>query len=290
MEKSNDALSDLGFSESELDLYFALLRIGEGTISDCTKLSRLRRTAAYATMRKLVELGLVAEVAAKPVRFRALPPKIALTELLNEKLRDVQEKHRKHLEDLQRKIEEEIAYIEKRLPRVVDEIISKAQALYSKGSVSIEADREIVILRGSKAVFDALHHIKVQKVTRIISRPPILIPLNEKLGYEENKLAARKGIERRLLFETGMLEMPEFKRALEIHLETGHPARHLPELPGKMLIFDETTAIVSIRTNSDPSESISMLVKNRELIKMHIAAFDALWEKARKIEITDLEV
>ncbi len=284
-----EVLSEFGFNESDLDLYFALLRVGEGTIADCLRFSSVGRTAAYAIMKKLVGWGLVAEVSGRPVRFRALPPEVALREFVDERVACVRRRHEERLRELDGERSKELDFIHKRLPAAAKELLLAAQELYSGGEAPADDESDVVILRGAKAVFDILHHITVRRVARIIFRPPILIPPDERLGLAEAKFAAQKGIERRLLCETQMLSKPEFVIPIWIHLEAGHPVRHLPALPGKVLIFDDATAIVSLRANSDPKRSISMLVRNRELIGLHIAAFDALWQKAEEVSMDQIK-
>ncbi len=286
-------LSEFGLGDSDIDLYFSLLKLGEGTIAECIQISKIRRTAAYSIMRKLISYGLVGEIPGKPVRFRALPPSIVLNDFIKKHSSDIREKHIEYLEELERLGKTETDYIENKLPKISKKFLKYAQSLYEQKDTVLDAKQDIIILHGIKAIYDMVKPLSVKKTVRIMSRLPILIPMNslknEKSGREQTFRSMELGIERRLLCETALLKDENFRETIRIHLEPGHPVRHLKSLPAKLQIFDDTAAIISIKANGTPQDSISMFLLNRELITMHITAFDTYWKKATPVKLEDIE-
>ncbi len=264
-----ELLLRIGFSENEAKLYIALLDLVEGTVDEIVKIAGVRRPTAYSVMRGLVDKGLVAEVTGKPVRFRVLPPNRTLKGLFQNEI-------------------EEVKRLSKELPITAGKFIEQANELYKKQPVPTDAEREFVVLRGKKVVYDMLGPVQLQKCIRTITRPPLQFPLYEaaKNGKREY---AKQGMIEYLLCESDMLMTPDFAKAAEFYLEIGQQVRHLPSIPIKVFIFDESSCLVVAKSNGNPDELISLFVRNRELVATFIASFEYFWNEAEPVRYEDIE-
>ncbi len=81
MKSAVESLRDLGLTEYEAKVYTALVKIRSGTASDIHLVSGIPRSAVYGALNRLEEWGIVEVQSSKPMRYRAVPPEIALEKL-----------------------------------------------------------------------------------------------------------------------------------------------------------------------------------------------------------------
>ncbi|MEA1868658.1 MAG: TrmB family transcriptional regulator [Euryarchaeota archaeon] len=81
MKTAVESLRDLGLTEYEAKVYTALVKIRSGTASDIHLVSGIPRSAVYGALHRLEERGVVEVQSSKPMRYRAVPPEIALEKL-----------------------------------------------------------------------------------------------------------------------------------------------------------------------------------------------------------------
>jgi len=83
MEGAVESLRGLGLTEYEAKVYTALAKIRTGTASDIHLVSGIPRSAVYGALSRLEDRGIVEVQPSKPMRYRAVPPEIALEKLKN---------------------------------------------------------------------------------------------------------------------------------------------------------------------------------------------------------------
>ncbi len=81
MKTAVESLRDLGLTEYEAKVYTALVKIRSGTASDIHLVSGIPRSAVYGALHRLEERGTIEVQSSKPMRYRAVPPEIALEKL-----------------------------------------------------------------------------------------------------------------------------------------------------------------------------------------------------------------
>ncbi|MBA1342817.1 MAG: HTH-type sugar sensing transcriptional regulator TrmBL1 [ANME-2 cluster archaeon] len=81
MKTAVESLRDLGLTEYEAKVYTALVKIRSGTASDIHLVSGIPRSAVYGALHRLEERGTIEVQSSKPMRYRAVPPEIALGKL-----------------------------------------------------------------------------------------------------------------------------------------------------------------------------------------------------------------
>jgi len=262
-------LLSAGFSENEAELYLALLQLSEGTVDEILKLANVRRPTAYSVMKGLVGKGLIAEIPGKPTRFQMLSPNQTLGSFIDSRLKEIEQSYEKLLS-------------------IGEELVHSAQELYEKTPPVVDAERELILLRGPRMTADILGLVesRTRKCIRIISRPPIVHP---KRAKKRTKQSPPWPFEGRVLCESAMLEDPDYAYYIEIDIKRGQQFKHLPSLPIKMIIFDDFAATFSMSNNTNPEEYTSLLVQNPQLVKTLTIAFDTLWERAEPVRIEDIE-
>jgi len=99
-----EKLKTLGLSENECKVYFALLKLGAGTIQQLSREARLQRTEIYPLMTRLVSKGLVEETIDRPRRYVPVDVAVALPRLAW-RIRDRLDKIAKESEKLATKLQ-----------------------------------------------------------------------------------------------------------------------------------------------------------------------------------------
>jgi sugar-specific transcriptional regulator TrmB len=85
-EDSIQTLVDLGLTESQAEVYFALLRTAaDSKAATIAKFSGVARQDTYRLLSELQHLGLVQKIIVRPAKFRAVPAKAAIGFLLTRK-------------------------------------------------------------------------------------------------------------------------------------------------------------------------------------------------------------
>jgi sugar-specific transcriptional regulator TrmB len=93
-------LEKLDLTEAESKVYIQLLKRGSSTAGALAKVSSYSRPKVYEILEKLVNLGLVESFPARPIRFKALDPEIAIPSYLNAK--------RKELDDVEGELKDSL--------------------------------------------------------------------------------------------------------------------------------------------------------------------------------------
>lgn len=265
-------LIQFGFIESEALLYMALLKLSEATIDECVEISNIKRTTAYSNAKKLVEKGVIAEIFDKPVRYRVIPPEIALKRVIQDRIRET------------KRLSEEMETLS-------DELIEQAQKDYEEQSARSDPSQELIITKGLDIYHLLTRPFIVQtgSTKRIMTKVPIINQKDAKtLSRAPNDPDPISRVW--ILFETEMLRIDNFRDSLRRVFASGkHETRHLTSLPLKMMIYGEVGSIISMERNETPDDLISILTQNKMLVESHIHAFDFLWHQATPFELSDLE-
>ena len=98
-QKVIDRLVALGLTTYEAKVFSALTRLGEAGVSEIHAVAEVPRSAVYGTLEKLERRGIIETSPGRPKKFRALPPKVAVSKIESE-LRDAVKDAKDGLEEL----------------------------------------------------------------------------------------------------------------------------------------------------------------------------------------------
>ena len=244
------ALSALGLNRLQSDVYFAVLTTPHSDMAELSERSGHGSGAVQAATRHLVADGLIVRIAGEPARFQAVSPEAALHTRLKHAEMAVDEAHRV------------VGELEQLFGRVV-------HTSHPAGRVEVIAGTDNVASRVRQLQDSAVHQI------RTFDTPPYVIDPNSfvaPLGQ-----AARSGVVLRGLYDRAALAIPgRLEGDIAACLASGEIARVVTALPLKMVLVDETAALLP-QTISGGIVDSAYLVHPCSLLDGFSALFEALW-------------
>jgi DNA-binding CsgD family transcriptional regulator len=156
--------------------------------------------------------------------------------------------------------------------------------LYWSARTETQRYQGIEVIRDRAVVVERYLHMHgtAQKCIRGFDRPPYYgDPDSEfvarQLAVQAERLAA--GVEYRTVYEDNVLHDPHFGRFALQQIEMGEQARLLPSLPMKLVVSDESCAVLPL----DPTDLVTgatLIVHPSALLTALIAVFEILWRLA----------
>jgi len=244
-------LEAVGLSAREITVYQALLtRPGAGAerlAADCG----LAVAEVVTVLLRLVQDGLVVQ-SGRPARYEATAPDVALGELIG---RQEQRLSAARLE-MQRLTQ---MFRDAGVPGDTGavEVVSGASA------VSVRVNRVYEAARGQVRVFD---------------RPPYVQRLGENLASQRRR--HREGVVFRTVYSRDALALPgRFQDEIELSCASGEQARVRASLPTKLIMADETMAVVPTAMGEAFAEA-AYVIRSSALLAALAALFEHEWAKA----------
>lgn len=142
----------------------------------------------------------------------------------------------------------------------------------------------VEIVTGHAAILQRIAH--VQRATRhemrAFDKPPYILNPTRLNGVEVEVLS--RGSAARIIYESASAERPERLADLEQGVHAGEQARVLPSLPMKLILIDDTQALVPLQAAPSAVESI-VIVHRSALLEAISALFENLWRLALPIHL-----
>ncbi|GAB3450553.1 helix-turn-helix domain-containing protein [Actinophytocola sediminis] len=246
-------LQGLGLSEVEETVYRAVLRQRPSSLAELARTLGLSRHQVAKTVQRLRAAGLVqAGTAGLPPT--AIDPEIAIPALLR----------RRH---------EQLEDVAAHVPALAAEHRLAVFGNAHHRSVEVVVGRDEIRHRMAALAATATEF-------RIFDCPPYAHDASGEVDGELPLL--ERGVLIRVVYDAAALRDPARLanvRALAAH---GEQARVLPELPLKLTIFDEHTAVVPL-TRTEVAESVA-LVHESGLLDALVALFETLWSSAPSLD------
>jgi len=82
LDEKAEILSDFGLTHNQAKVYIAIAQLGLASVSQVSKLSKVRREDVYRMLPKLEKKGLIEKTLGKPTKIRATPVEDALSILI----------------------------------------------------------------------------------------------------------------------------------------------------------------------------------------------------------------
>lgn len=244
-------LEAVGLSTREITVYQALMtRPGAdaaGLAADCA----LAEAEVAGVLLRLVQDGLAVQ-SGRPARYEAAAPDVALAELIGRQ--------------------------EERLNAARHEMRRLAQLFRDCGTVGDAGAVEVV--NGSAAVavrVDRLYE-SAQARVRSFDRPPY--PQHPAAGSARQERRRRDGVEYRTVYSRDALAWPgRFQQDILAGGAGGEHARVRANLPTKLLIADDSLAVVPITVDENSGESV-FVIRSAPLLAALAALFEHEWSRA----------
>jgi DNA-binding CsgD family transcriptional regulator len=244
----------VGIPEPDGQVYEALTLRGQTSIAELAAELAITRSLVSRSLNRLAARGLVTHLPGRPVRFAAVMPDIAASEL--------------------------IATQESQLRRLREYAYQLAAA--RRASFGARDPAELVeVIEGAVNVRQAFLRLQrdAQNEMRVFDKPPYTAEQPDG-NLEEYRLLGEGQVRYRTLYERAALAQPERMAEVWNGIRRGERARVARSLPMKMALCDSRLALIPVSTYSDKAVEAAYLVHPSSLLDALSELFEAMWDKA----------
>lgn len=243
----------LGLTEETERVYTALVGHPRCTASELAAACGIAPTVVGRHLSALVRDGLATRAAGRPPRFSANPPDIAVTALIRQ---------REHQLDAARSLVERLTEIHREASRISNPDMA----------VELITDREDISSAARRLIGDARHEV------RAFDRPPYVDRPGS--NFDIQMAGRRTGVIHRVIYDREAVTWPG-RLASDImpSIRTGEQARMRADLPLKLVISDDTSAIIPFSLAPGGQSAAYLIYRSPMLVALE-SLFEALWERA----------
>lgn len=269
LEKNVETLEDFGLTRNQAKVYLASARLRLASVSQISKVAKVRREDVYRILPKLEKMGLVERMLGTPVKIRATPVKEALSILV----RNEEEEARKRVSVMKDKKETFLKNFAQ-VPRIKLEektnfaLLSKRESIVAKMLTMMKkAESEFCIVCSRSQIMQFIHA----------------------LGEELQK-TIKKGVRIRIV--SGLPEYEDsLPRVLEDRLSPGDSVelRYGDLRSSHYIIVDFKEALISTTTEGNMGEHPCLWTNSDSLVGVFQGDFENLWHNSvgwKNIETT----
>ncbi len=251
-------LSAIGLDEGQESAYRALVALGAAEIPDLAHRLALPVPQTERALRHLERHGLAAQSSARPGRWVAAPPGVALGALLT------QQRHELEQAELAAALLAQEYRVEAAEPSVHD---------------------LVEVVTGASAVAHRFHQLQVGAVEEVCalvsSRPQVVTGMDN----EAEEQAAARGVEYRVVIERDVLTLPTGIREASTALARGEGVRVTGQVPTRLVIADGSLALVPL--TGPGAEPAALVVHASGLLESLTGLFEAVWREALPLRLGD---
>ncbi|MEU2760454.1 helix-turn-helix domain-containing protein [Streptomyces sp. NPDC007027] len=249
-------LGAIGLDERQETAYRALVAAGAAELTDLAHRLALPEPDAERVLRRLEQQGLAAQSSARPGRWVAAPPGVALGALL------IQQRH--ELEQA--------------------ELASALLAEEYRAEASEPAVHDLVeVVTGASAVTQRFHQLQlgaVSEVCALVTGKPVAVTGMEN---ESEERAASRGVSYRVVVEREVLSTPYGILELSAALSRDEQCRVVDRVPTKLVVADGSLAMVPLTGRGE--EPAALVVHASGLLESLMGLFEAVWRDAIPLRI-----
>ncbi|MEE1796093.1 helix-turn-helix domain-containing protein [Streptomyces sp. BE308] len=249
-------LGAIGLDERQEAAYRALVAAGAAELSDLAHRLALPEGDTERALRRLEQQGLAAQSSARPGRWVAAPPGVALGALL------IQQRH--ELEQA--------------------ELASALLAEEYRAEASEPAVHDLVeVVTGASAVAHRFHQLQLgatSEVCALVTGNPIAV---SGMDNESEERAATRGVSFRVVVEREVLSLPSGILELSAALSRDEQCRVVDRVPTKLVVADAGLAMVPLTGRG--AEPAALVVHASGLLESLMGLFEAVWREAMPLRL-----
>lgn len=249
-------LGAIGLDERQEAAYRALVAAGAAELSDLAHRLALPEADTERALRRLEQQGLAAQSSARPGRWVAAPPGVALGALL------IQQRH--ELEQA--------------------ELASALLAEEYRAEASEPAVHDLVeVVTGASAVAHRFHQLQLgatSEVCALVTGNPIAV---SGMDNESEERAATRGVSFRVVVEREVLSLPSGILELSAALSRDEQCRVVDRVPTKLVVADAGLAMVPLTGRG--AEPAALVVHASGLLESLMGLFEAVWREAMPLRL-----
>ncbi|MER5741719.1 helix-turn-helix domain-containing protein [Streptomyces sp. NPDC059913] len=251
-------LGAIGLDEIQESAYRALVAVGAAEVSDLAHRLVLPEPDTERALRRLEQHGLAAQSSARPGRWVAAPPGVALGALLT------QQRHQLEQAELAAALLAEEYRAEAAGPAVHD---------------------LVEVVTGGSAVSHRFHQLQLgatSEVCALVTGKPIAVTGMENEAEEQ---AATRGVSYRVVVERELLSLPYGIMELSAALSRNEQCRVIDRVPTKLVVADRTLAMVPLTGRG--AEPAALVVHSSGLLESLMGLFEAVWREAMPLRMSE---
>ncbi|MCX5530493.1 helix-turn-helix transcriptional regulator [Streptomyces sp. NBC_00006] len=249
-------LHAIGLDEGHEAAYRALVAVGAADVPDLARrLTRAEHETEHA-LRRLEQHGLAAQSSARPGRWVAAPPGVALGALLTQRRHELDEA----------------------------ELAAARLAAEFRAQATEPAAHDLVeVVTGAAAAAQRFLQIQLgatEEVCALVTGNPIAVPATEN---DAEAQAVSRGVGYRVVLEREVLAMPTGLTELSAAIGRDEQVRVVDRVPTKLVIADGTLAMVPLtRHHGEPA---ALVVHASGLLETLSGLFEAVWRQALPLRL-----
>ncbi|MFJ7268710.1 helix-turn-helix domain-containing protein [Streptomyces sp. NPDC099050] len=249
-------LGAIGLDEGQESAYRALVALGAAEIPDLAHRLTLPVQQTERTLRHLERHGLAAQSSARPGRWVAAPPGVALGALLTQQRHELEQA----------------------------ELAAALLAEEYRAEAAEPAVHDLVeVVTGASAVAHRFHQLQlgaVEEVCALVSGRPQVVTGTDN---EAEERAAVRGVAYRVVIEREVLTLPTGIREASTALARGEHIRVSAAVPTKLVIADRTLAMVPLTARG--AEPAALVVHASGLLESLMGLFEAVWRESLPLRL-----
>ncbi len=255
-EEQRRMLEAIGLDKAHEAAYRALVSMGAADVPDLARRLALGEYDTERTLRRLERHGLTARSPARPGRWVAAPPGVALGALLTQ---------RRH----------ELEQAELGVALLAEE--------YRARSAEPAVHDLVEVVTGAAAVAQRFLQLQLgasEEVCALVTATPVAVTGAENDAEEQ---AAERGVRYRAVIERSVLDQPGGLTELTAALGRGERVRVTDTVPTKLVIADRTLAMVPL--TSLTAEPAALVVHAGNVLELLSGLFESVWREALPLRL-----
>jgi sugar-specific transcriptional regulator TrmB len=249
-------LAAIGLDKTHEAAYRVLVSMGAADVPD---LARRLAAGEYDTeraLRALEQHGLAAQSTARPDRWVAAPPGVALGALLTQRRHELEQ---------------------------AELTVALLAREYRAGAAEPAVHDLVEVVVGAAAVAQRFLQLQLgagEEVCALVTGEPMAVSCAENVAEEK---AVGFGVRYRVVVERANLDVPSGMTELKTALRRGELVRVLDKVPTKLVIADRNLAMVPLTAHS--AEPAALVVHASGLLELLAGLFESVWREALPLRL-----
>ncbi|GGL81947.1 hypothetical protein GCM10010129_27190 [Streptomyces fumigatiscleroticus] len=249
-------LGVLGLDETHESAYRALVSVGAADVPDLARRLTLGERDTERALRRLERHGLAAQSSARPGRWVAAPPGVALGALLTQQRHELEKA----------------------------ELAAALLAEEYRAAAAEPAVHDLVeVVIGAAAVAQRFLQLQLgasEEVCALVTDAPVAVTGMENDAEEQ---AAGRGVRYRVVVERPVLDLPDGITELTAALGRDEQVRVVDRVPTKLVVADRSLALVPLTTHT--AEPAALVVHASGLLELLAGLFEQVWRQALPLRL-----
>jgi sugar-specific transcriptional regulator TrmB len=249
-------LGVLGLDKTHESAYRALVSVGAADLPDLARRLALGEPDTERALRRLERHGLAAQSSARPGRWVAAPPGVALGALLTQQRHELEKA----------------------------ELAAALLAEEYRAAAAEPAVHDLVeVVTGAAAVGRRFLQLQLgasEEVCALVTGAPAVVTGADNDAEEQ---AAGRGVRYRVVVERSVLDLPDGITELSAALGRDEQVRVVDTVPTKLVVADRTLALVPLSTHT--AEPAALVVHESGLLELLSGLFESVWRDALPLRI-----